>query len=223
MAKTPVTVPFCRCASLRLRDRTATDWSFDAEGSLILYDPAQITAKEFDAWCGMQQIIGPALGWMVGQGGGMSLVNAPEHWSGLKADYVAEQVAAMVGLGWRKTITVLPFRVACNGFDVHCRTEGLSGEERIAHREHHRRTTRGRSPEPFTTWLNLTSDRLALTWTFMFGFTMSQKKKLFNAGHTVEVPLPRGEYQIRAWSMEAAEVDGLPVDQAILQFMPNGE
>lgn len=68
-------------ACLRLHNRTPTDWAFDAEGLLPLFDPSVVTDEVFDKCFGLQTDAPAALGWMTGnRGNSLPIVAEPRHW-----------------------------------------------------------------------------------------------------------------------------------------------
>jgi hypothetical protein len=204
---------------LRFIDFTHTDWRGDAEGWLLLYDPAVVGKREFDQLLGMQFIAPGALGWMAGQQMGYPVVASPEHWCLRDREKMADKVTLVVRLGWMQALAVLPFRIAWNGADVRVRSGGLTGEERKIHTQYQRSKQRGRIMEPLTTWIASTKGRLALTWDFMLGFTSKQKETMFGPGHSVEFAWPKGEYKVNGWSFECVEdEDGNFFDPFVLQL-----
>src|SRR5437868_2302582 len=86
-------------ASLRLDHRTATDWAFDAEGFLLLYDPSVVTDAVFEQLFGLQTVAPAALGWMTGYGNTtLPIVAQPEHWRAHGRAETAARVAQIVRL-----------------------------------------------------------------------------------------------------------------------------
>lgn len=216
-ATTPETV-----ASLRLRGRGSSDWAFDAEGFLLLYDPTVIGDEVFDGLFGLQTVAAAALGWMTGHGGTASpIVAEPQHWRAHGRAETAARVARLVRLGWECSLAMFPFRVASNGADVRFRSGALTPDEKKAHLDHHRQRARGPISEPRRTWLALREDRLAVTWDFMLGFESAQRRELFQDGHTAEIEWPAGAYQVSGWTFPTLETDdGAWIDQYVLRLEP---